>query len=104
MMEKIEEEPKEEPKEENALKEKMKEIENDFSKNQYNVCIEKDVEKEKKKNLRNVVKAPGSKAVMFAENNENKNNFKKKDPLQVKNNTKFTGQFNMVDPKYKKNN
>ena len=89
---------------ENALKEKMKEIENDFSKNQYNVCIEKDVEKEKKKNLRNVVKAPGSKAVMFAENNENKNNFKKKDPLQVKNNTKFTGQFNMVDPKYKKNN
>ena len=63
---------------ENALKDKMKEIENDLSKKQYNICIEKDVEKEKKKNLRNVVNAPGSKVAMFAENNENKNNFKKK--------------------------
>ena len=89
---------------ENALKDKMKEIENDLSKKQYNICIEKDVEKEKKKNLRNVVNAPGSKVAMFAENNENKNNFKKKEPLQIKNSTRFTGQFNMIDHKYKSNN
>ena len=36
----------------------------------------KDVEKEKKKNLKHVVNAPGSKVAMFVDNNDNKNNFK----------------------------
>lgn len=89
---------------EKSLKEKMKEIENDFVKKEYKICIEKDVEKEKKKNLRNITNAPGSKVAMFVDNNENKNIYKKKDPLQIKNNTKFTGQFNMINHKYKKNN
>ena len=88
---------------EDFLKEKIKEIEDDFSKKQYNICIEKDVEKDKKKNLRNIVNAPRSKVAMFAENNENKNNLKKKEILQVKNNARFSGQFNMIDHKYKKN-
>ena len=85
---------------ENSLKEKMKEIENDFINNKYKICIEKDVEKEKKKNLRNVTNIPGSKTSMFVEC-ENQN-IKKKEPMQIKNNTKFTGQFNMIDHKYKK--
>jgi hypothetical protein len=87
---------------ENSLFEKMKDIENDFTKKDYKICIKKDIEKEKKKNLKHVTNLPGSKVAIFAENNDNKNNFKKKDPLQMKNNTKFTGQFNMIDHKYKK--
>ena len=89
---------------ENSLKEKLKEIENDFTEKKYKICIEKDIEKEKKKNLRNIVNTPGSKAAMFINNNESKNYLKKKDPLQIKNNSKFTGQFNMINHKYKKNN
>ena len=85
---------------ENSLKEKMKEIENDFINNKYKICIEKDVEKEKKKNLRGVANIPGSKVSMFVENESQ--NKKKKEPMQIKNNTKFTGQFNMIDHKYKK--
>ena len=88
---------------EDFLKQKMKEIEDDFSQKQYKICIEKDVEKDKKKNLRNIVNAPRSKVAMFDENNENKNNLKKKEILQVRNNSRFTGQFNMFDHKYKKN-
>ena len=87
---------------ENSLFEKMKEIENDLTKKEYKICIKKDVEKEKKKNLKHVVNAPGSKVAMFVDNNDNKNNFKKKEPLQIKNSTRFTGQFNMINHKYKK--
>lgn len=89
---------------ENSLKEKIKEIENDFIEKKYKICIEKDVEKEKKKNLRNVTNTPGSKVAMFIDNNENKNILKKKAPLQMKNNSKFTGQFNNINYNYKKNN
>ena len=39
---------------------------------------------------------------MFVDNNDSKNNFKKKEPLQIKNSTKFSGQFNMINHKYKK--
>ena len=89
---------------ENSLKEKLKDIEKDFSEKKYKICIEKDVEKEKKKNLRNVVNTPGSKVAMFVNNNEGKSNLKKKDPLQIKNNSKFSGQFNQINHKYKQNN
>ena len=81
----------------------MKDIENDLTKKEYKICIKKDVEKEKKKNLKHVTNVPGSKVAIFTDNNNDKNNLKKKDPLQMKNNTKFTGQFNMIDHKYKKN-
>ena len=87
---------------ENALKEKIKEVEDALSKKQYKVCIEKDVDKETKKNLRSVFNAPGSKVAMFVDNNGNNNNFKKKELLQIKNNTKFSKEFNMIDHKYKK--
>ena len=87
---------------ENSMKEKIKEVENDLIKKQYKICIEKDVEKEKKKNLRNIVNAPGTKAFMLVDDSNNTNNNKKKEPLQIKNNTKFTKEFNMIDHKYKK--
>ena len=86
---------------ENMLGEKMKELENDLTKKDYKICIEKDVEKEKKKNLRNVVNAPGTKLGMFVDNDGNKNNFKKVEPLQIKNNTKFSKEFNMINHHYK---
>ena len=35
------------------------------------------------------------------ENNDNKNVNKKKEPLQVKNNVRFTGKFNMANSQYK---
>ena len=84
------------------MKEKIKEVEDALSKKQYKVCIEKDVDKETKKNLRSVFNAPGSKVAMFVDNNGNNNNFKKKELLQIKNNTKFSKEFNMIDHKYKK--
>ena len=34
---------------------------------------------------------------MFVDNNENKNIYKKKDPLQIKNNTKFTQSMGIND-------
>ena len=86
---------------ENNVKEKMKEIENDCSKKNYNICIEKDVEKEKKK--KKFVNIPGTKEAMLDLNNDNKNLNKKKEPLQVKNNARFTGKFNMANNSYKKN-
>ena len=86
---------------ENVLGEKMKEVENDFQKKDYKICIEKDVEKEKKKNLRNVVNAPGTKLGMFVDNDGNKSNFKKVEPLQIKNNSKFSKEFNMINHHYK---
>ena len=86
---------------ENVLGEKMKELENDLTKKDYKICIEKDVEKEKKKNLRNVVNAPGTKVAMFVDNDGNKSKFKKVEPLQIKNNTKFSKEFNMINHHYK---
>ena len=80
----------------------MKKIENEFIDKKYKIWIEKNIEKEKK-NLRSVTNAThGSKVAMFVDNNENKNTFKKKDSLKIKNNSKFTGQFSNINYNYKK--
>ena len=83
-----------------SLVKKIKEIENDFKNKEYKICIEKDVEKETKKNLKHIVNVPRSKVAMFSENDK-KNTLKKKEPLQIKNQSKFTKQFNLIDHKYK---
>ena len=83
-----------------SLVKKIKEIENDFKNKEYKICIEKDVEKETKKNLKHIVNVPRSKVAMFSENDK-KNTLKKKELLQIKNQSKFTKQFNLIDHKYK---
>ena len=87
---------------ENVLNEKMKELENDLKKKEYKICIEKKVTKEAKKNLKNVVNVPGVKTAIFVDNNGNKSKDKKAERLQIKNNTKFTKDYNLIDHKYKK--
>jgi len=87
---------------ENVLNEKIKELENDLSKKEYKICIERKVTKEPKKNLKNVVNVPGVKTAIFVDNNGNKSKDKKNERLQIKNNTKFSKEYNLVDHKYKK--
>ena len=86
---------------ENKLNEKIKDLENDLIKKQYKVCIQKDVEKDKKKSLRGVVKDPITKKWVL--NEEDKNKMKKKEPLRkLKKNASFSGLFTLVNHKYKK--
>ena len=88
---------------ENNMKEKMKEVENDLEKKNYKVCIEKEIEKEKKRNLRGVVKNPFTKGLMMTEDgNAPKDTIKKKEPHQIKKNSSFSGMFSLVNHKYKK--
>ena len=87
---------------ENVLNEKMKELENDLKKKEYKICIEKKMTKEAKKNLKNVVNVPGVKTAIFVDNNGNKSKDKKAERLQIKNNTKFSKEYNLIDQKYKK--
>jgi hypothetical protein len=86
---------------ENILNEKLKELENDLKKKEYKICIEKKVTKEAKKNLKNVVNVPGVKTAIFVDNNGNKSKDKKAERLQIKNNTKFSKDYNLIDHKYK---
>ena len=58
--------------------------------------------KEPKKNLKNVVNVPGVKTAIFADNEGNKSKDKKAERLQIKNNTKFSKEYNLIDHKYKK--
>ena len=85
-----------------VLNEKIKAVENDLIKKQYKICIEKEVEKDKKKNLRDVVKNPFSKGLIMVENENNKKAFIKKQPLRLKKNASFSGLFTLVNHKYKK--
>jgi hypothetical protein len=87
---------------ENVLNKKMKELENDLKKKEYKICIEKKITKEAKKNLKNVVNVPGVKTAIFVDNNGNKSKDKKAERLQIKNNTKFSKEYNLIDRKYKK--
>ena len=85
---------------EKELNQKIKELESDLSKKQYKICIEKEVEKDKKKSLRGVVKNPFSKGLIVAEDlNKNK---EKKQPQRLKKNTSFSGMFSNINFKYKK--
>ena len=86
---------------ENNLNEKIKELENELTKKQYKVCIQKDVEKDKKKSLRGVVRDPMTKRLVL--NEENNNKLKKNEPLRkLKKNASFSGLFTLVNHKYKK--
>ena len=89
---------------EKLLKDKMKEIENDLTKKQYKVFIEKEKEKDKKRNFRGVVKNPFSKGLIMAEdgNNNNNNKINKKQPHQLRKNASFSGLYTLVNHKYKK--
>ena len=85
---------------ENVLNQKLKELESDLSKKQYKICIEKEVEKDKKKGLRGVAKNPFSKGLIVAED-LNKNKVKKQ-PVRLKKNTSFSSMFSNINFKYKK--
>ena len=88
---------------EKTLKDKIKEVENDLDKKNYKVCIEKEVEKDKKKNLRGVVKDPFTKGLTMIEDQNNQNNkIKKNEPKKLKKNTSFSGLYTLVNHKYKK--
>ena len=89
---------------EQLMKEKMKEVENDLAKKQYKVFIEKEKEKDKKKNLRGIAKNPLSKGLIIAEDENNKENkLKKKEPHQLRKNASFSGMFTLINHNYKKN-
>ena len=88
---------------EKSLKDKIKEVENDLDKKNYKVCIEKEVEKDKKKSLRGVVKDPFTKGLTIIEDQNNQNNkLKKKEPQKLKKNSSFSGLYTLVNHKYKK--
>ena len=61
------------------LEEKMKNIEKKLNEKEYKINIKKQEEKNLRKNLRNVAKAPWSKTTIFLDNIDNKNHLKNKD-------------------------
>ena len=84
------------------LEEKIKEIENKLNQKEYKIIIKKEEEKNRKKNLRNVVKAPWSKASIFVDNVDNQNNIKMKN--SNKNNKKnmgFSNKYTNINHNYK---
>ena len=85
---------------ENILNQKINNIKNDLEKKNYNVNIEKEVEKNKKVNFRGIAKNPFAKGLIVAEDKNNKNNEIKKKTL--KKNASFSGLYNLINHKYKK--
>ena len=88
---------------EKLLNEKLKKLEDDLAKKQYKICIEKEIEKDKRKNLRGIAKNPFNKGLIIAEDENNKNNkFKKMERLQLKKNSSFSKLYTLVNHEYKK--
>ena len=88
---------------EQILNEKLKKLEDDLAKKQYKISITKEIEKDKKKNLRGVVKNPFNKGLIMAEGGNNKNSkFKKMEPLQLKKNASFSKLYTLINHEYKK--
>lgn len=84
------------------LEEKMKNIEKKLNEKEYKINIKKQEEKNLRKNLRNVAKAPWSKTTIFLDNIENKNHLKNKDIN--KNNKKsmdFSNKYVTINHNYK---
>ena len=84
------------------LEEKMKNIEKKLNEKEYKINIKKQEEKNIRKNLRNVAKAPWSKTTIFLDNIDNKNNLKNKDIN--KNNKKsmdFSNKYVAINNNYK---
>ena len=89
---------------EQVLSEKMKEIENIFSKKEYKISIKKEGDKNLKKNLRNVAKAPWAKTTIFIDDVDKKNNLKqyeKNKNKNIKKNSAFSSQCGIVNTNYK---
>ena len=89
---------------EQILEEKMKEIENILNSKEYKISIKKEEQRNNKKNLRNVAKAPFSKKTIFIDEIDNKNNLKQNENNKNKNNKKniaFSSQYVMINNNYK---
>ena len=89
---------------EQVLSEKMKEIENIFNKKEYKISIKKEGDKNLKKNLRNVAKAPWAKTTIFIDDVDKKNNLKqyeKNKNKNIKKNSAFSSQCGIVNTNYK---
>ena len=89
---------------EQTLNEKMKEIENTLNKKEYKINIKKEKEKNLKKNLRNVAKAPFTKKLVFTDDNENVNSSKlneKDKNKQFKRKAAFSSQYGTLNNNYK---
>ena len=88
---------------EQALNEKMKNIENIFNEKECKINIKKEEDKNLKKNLRNVVKAPFSKKFIFindTDNNNSKQSERNKNKT-FKKNTAFSNQYGIINSNYK---
>jgi hypothetical protein len=88
---------------EQALNEKIKKIENIFNEKECKVNIKKEEEKNVKKNLRNVAKAPFTKRFIFINEND-KNNSKlneKNKNKTFRKNTAFSNQYGITNSNYK---
>ena len=88
---------------EQALNEKIKKIENIFNEKECKVNIKKEEEKNVKKNLRNVAKAPFTKRFIFINEND-KNNSKlneKNKNKTFRKNTAFSNQYGVTNSNYK---
>ena len=89
---------------EQILEEKMKEIENILNSKEYKISIKKEEQRNNKKNLRNVAKAPFSKKTIFIDEIDSKNNLKQNENNKNKNNKKniaFSSQYAMINTNYK---
>ena len=86
------------------MSEKLKEIENIFNKKEYKISIKKEGDKNLKKNLRNVAKAPWAKTTIFIDDVDKKNNLKqyeKNKNKNIKKNSAFSSQCGIVNTNYK---
>ena len=89
---------------EEKLNEKMKEIETIFNKKDCKISIKKDEEKNLKKNLRNVAKAPFTKRLIFTETGDSMNNSKlneKNKNKTFKRNAAFSNKYGIANNNYK---
>ena len=89
---------------EQILNEKIKEIENILNDKEYKISIKKEEQKNIKKNLRNVAKAPFSKKTIFIDEIDNKNNLKQNENNKIKKtkkNVAFSRQYAMINNNYK---
>ena len=89
---------------EEKLNEKMKEIETIFNKKDCKISIKKDEEKNLKKNLRNVAKAPFTKRLIFTETGDSMNNSNLNDKNKnktFKRNAAFSNKYGIANNNYK---
>ena len=89
---------------EQILNEKMKEIENKFNEKEFKITIKKDEDKNYKKNLRNMLKPPFTKKLIFIDDLDNKSNTIDNDKMKSKTfrkNQEFSKHYVTVNSNYK---